>query len=157
MNTVSMNLPVEIPNNTNTIFINVKINGRDRSWVYPMILGSNAVGRAFKLYLGIVEQSNYDDAIKLINAEKFNMGFAYEDYEDGVESVNKIIEDLAGSPTVSYQREYSIEVRNIVNKYYNHVKNNPFLFDEYAQASSDKKRQLEKNAYIKQILLSNRD
>ncbi|MDE6292898.1 MAG: hypothetical protein K2L98_04375 [Bacilli bacterium] len=156
INTLHMSRPAD-SSDKSTIFIDTRINGYDRSWVYPMKPNVNAVGRAFKIYQGIIDQDNYNDAIRLINSEKFQMGFAYEDYKDGVESVSKIIEDLIGSSTISHIREYSAEVRNIANEYYNHVKYNPFLFDDYSGAPSDKKRELEKNEYIKQILLSNRE
>lgn len=152
-----MHLPSEGLTHTNTTFIKTTVNGYDHSNLYPMITGVNAVGRAFKLYQGIVDQDNYKDAIRLINSGNFNMSFAYEEYDDGNSSISKTIEDIAGAPTVSHQREYTAEVRDIVNKYYNHVKHNPFLFDDYSKSQTDKKRELEKNKYIKQILLSNRD
>lgn len=158
LNSVSMQLPTEGIRHPNTIFIKTTVNGYERSELYPMLRGANAVGRAFKLYQGIVDQENYTDAIRLINSGKFNMGFAYEDYSlEERNSVNKTIEDIIGAPTVSHQREYTAEVRNIAEKYYNHVQQSPFLFDDYSKAPSDKKRELEKNKYIKQILLSNHD
>lgn len=164
--TLHMSLPID--HRTSSIFdtyINVKINGYDRSYMYRLrgCNKTNLVGRAFNIYQGIVNRENYDDAVGLINNFNFFKAFAHEDYNHfqdapvGSRSINEVIESITGSPTVNPRREYNAEVREIVESYYNSVKNNPFLFDERSESPNDKKRQLEKNAYIKQILLSNRD
>lgn len=164
--TLNMSLPVE--SRISSKFakcINVQINGYDCSSTYFLRASNqrNLVGRAFNIYQGIINKENYDDAIGLINNFDFCKAFAHEDYKQsqdapiGMRSINEFIESIAGYSTANPRREYTAEVRAIVESYYNSVKNNPFLFDERSASPNDKKRQLEKNEYIKQILLSNRE
>lgn len=157
-NTLSMSLPInQESGSTYAYFINFTINSYDHSWIYSMNSGKNLIGRAYNLYQGIVNQENYDDAVALIKSNKFSIGFSYEDYRDGSKSFNTIIEELIGPPTLNYRKEYSALVRQTIEIYYNKVKNNPFLFEEFSFTSKDKKRELKKNKYIEEILLSNRD
>jgi len=146
-------------------YIKVRVNNSDYSWLYTIDRKNpkNIVGRAFNIYQGIINDENYDDALALIKEFNFNKTFSHEDYgcyyyknvKD--QSISAIIASIAGSPTTSYKSEYTVQVQLAVNSFYNSIKNNPFLFDEYSQANTDKKRELEKNGYIKQILLRNHD
>lgn len=138
----------------------VTINGCDSSSHYAMIPGDNIVRRAYDLYEGVITNENHEDAISLINRGKFNTFFSYEDYNqplNGGKSINSIIDELIGRGSRNYRQEYSSLVRNIAEQYYQQIKNNPFLFKEYSQASTDQGREFEKNNYIKEILLSNHE
>ncbi|MCX4364782.1 MAG: hypothetical protein OSJ70_03315 [Bacilli bacterium] len=146
-------------------YLDVLINNSNCSWLFTIDRENpkNIVGRAFNIYQGIINEENYADALALIKEFNFNKTFSHEDYgyyyHNNVkdQSISAIIESIAGSQTTSYKREYTAQVQFAVNSFYNSIKNNPFLFDEYSQANTDKKRELEKNGYIKQILLRNPD
>lgn len=155
-NTLSISINPSYYTCDKTIYPNVSINGHERA-PYRMVKKENAVGRAYDLYEGIITRDNYDDALYLIDREEGYSFFAHDDYKRDDKSINDIIDDLIGRGIPNPRREFSALTRSIAEKYYENARYTPCFGGKYIEAHSDMPSKLEKNNYIKQILLSNHE